>query len=53
MCSEERPGWGTLVANWREHDGPLAEKVRLAVRNTWAKVRTRSSCCGNYGEPGC
>ena len=31
----------------------LSRKLRLLVRNNWIKMRTRSSCCGNYGEPGC
>ena len=32
---------------------PFPTKVRLALANSWRKVRTRSDCCGNYGEPGC
>jgi hypothetical protein len=32
---------------------PLATRVRLALRNTGLKLRQRSSCCGNPGEPGC
>jgi len=32
---------------------PLGLKLRLVVRNTWHKLRHRSSCCGHDGEPGC
>ena len=44
-----------FFANWEGYDGPLAEKIRLAIRN-----RTRAyfippikGCCGHPGEPGC
>jgi hypothetical protein len=32
---------------------PLARKTRLFVHNNAIKARTRSTGCGNYGEPGC
>jgi hypothetical protein len=32
---------------------PLRTKVWLLARNNWTKVSTGSSCCGNFGEPGC
>jgi len=32
---------------------PLGRKVQRIFANNWTKIRTRSSCCGNYGEPGC
>ncbi len=32
---------------------PLGLKLRLLARNTWLKIRNRSSCCGHDGEPGC
>ena len=32
---------------------PLGRKVQRIFANNWIKIRTRSSCCGNYGEPGC
>jgi hypothetical protein len=54
MCQPEgRQSPGALFANWREYDGSFLEKSRLALRNAWIKVRTRSNCCGNGGEPGC
>jgi hypothetical protein len=49
---EESSG-NALVRNFRDYDGPFHVKARLALENTWKKVRTRSSCCGNYGMPGC
>jgi hypothetical protein len=42
-----------VIANWRSYEGSFGQKLKLATRNTWTKVRTRSNCCGNYGEPGC
>jgi hypothetical protein len=41
------------IANWRSSDLPFLEKLRLATKNNLIKVRTRSRCCGNHGEPGC
>jgi len=32
---------------------PLGRKVRLLLCNNWIKIKTRSNCCGHYGEPGC
>ena len=32
---------------------PLGRKVRLVVRNTAIKFKTRQNCCGHPGEPGC
>jgi hypothetical protein len=53
MCSEHQHGTvSESVQNLRQ-PMPLSRKIRLFVRNNWIKVRTRSSCCGNHGEPGC
>lgn len=57
MCSEnrtpdERPNLQAVIENLR-HPMPWGRKLRLVVRNNWIKLRTRSDCCGNYGEPGC
>jgi hypothetical protein len=41
------------VRNWRNSDLGYFEKVRLTIKNNAIKARSRSSCCGNYGEPGC
>jgi hypothetical protein len=32
---------------------PIGRKVRLVIRNTAIKVKTRQTCCGHRGEPGC
>jgi hypothetical protein len=42
-----------FFANFSSYDAPFPTKVRLALANNWRKVRTRSNCCGNYGQPGC
>lgn len=46
------PTLRNVFTNWRA-DMPLTQKLRKAIANTWTKIRTRSGCCGNYGEPGC
>jgi hypothetical protein len=48
-----RPDPRDFIGNWRTTDAPLADKLRMAARNTWIKAKTRSSCCGNHGQPGC
>jgi hypothetical protein len=48
-----RPGLRAAFSNWRESDAPLLAKLRLLARNSWTKLRTRSNCCGNQGQPGC
>lgn len=40
------------IANLRR-PMPLGRKLRLVAKNTWLRVRRLSTCCGNYGEPGC
>lgn len=42
-----------VVNNWRDSDLPLAEKVRLVIKNNLIKAKTGRNCCGNHGEPGC
>jgi hypothetical protein len=48
-----KPSFRNSQANWRESTLPLLTKLGLSVRNNLIKLRTRRSCCGNYGEPGC
>lgn len=48
-----RRGFSQGISNWRTYDAGVATKLRLALRNSWTKLRTRSSCCGHFGEPGC
>jgi len=48
-----RPSIRVSIANFRDYDAPLATRLRLVVANNLTKLRTRSSCCGNHGQPGC
>jgi hypothetical protein len=48
-----RSGGNAFFSNWSTYDAPFPTKVRLALANSWRKVRTGSSCCGNLGQPGC
>jgi hypothetical protein len=48
-----RSGGNVFFTNFSTYDAPFPSKVRLALANTWTKARTRSSCCGNHGQPGC
>jgi hypothetical protein len=53
MCDEHRRGTlSETLANLKE-PMPLRRKLYLVVRNNWIKLRTRSGCCGNHGQPGC
>ena len=49
----EKPSLRSSLANFREYDAPFATKMRMLVANNLKKARTRSSCCGNHGQPGC
>ena len=33
--------------------GSLPWKAQRFVANMMIRIRRRSDCCGNYGEPGC
>jgi hypothetical protein len=48
-----RPTPRGFYDNWANSDLPYAEKVLLALKNNAIKIKNRSNCCGNYGEPGC
>jgi hypothetical protein len=48
-----RSSGNAFFANFSTYDAPFPTKVRLALANNWRKVRTRSDCCGTYGQPGC
>jgi hypothetical protein len=48
-----RSDGNVFFTNFSTYDAPFPSKVRLALANTLKKVRTRSSCCGNHGQPGC
>jgi hypothetical protein len=42
-----------FLTNLSTYDAPFPTRTRLALANSWKKLRTRSGCCGNYGQPGC
>ena len=42
-----------MFSNWTSSDAPFAVKLRMAVSNTFIKLRGRQACCGNSGQPGC
>ena len=42
-----------FFTNWREFEGPVAEKLALALRNRFIATALRRGCCGHPGEPGC
>lgn len=55
MCEREpegRPSITDAMQNWRG-PMPFRHKLALFMRNNAIKVRHGTSCCGNYGEPGC
>jgi hypothetical protein len=47
------PSLRAAFNNWSTYDAPFATKLRLAMSNTLTKLRTRQSCCGHHGQPGC
>jgi hypothetical protein len=42
-----------MFSNWTTYDASFAVKLRMAVSNTFIKLRNRQACCGNHGQPGC
>ena len=50
---QSRPTLGALITNWQRRDLGLGVKLRMQVKNTWLRLKRRSNCCGNHGEPGC
>jgi hypothetical protein len=48
-----KPSPKAMFSNWTTYDAPFATKLRMAVSNTFIKLRHRQACCGNYGQPGC
>ena len=51
--SDDQSSPATSWRNFWRSDMPLPKRVRTAWRNNLIKMRTRKSCCGNHGEPGC
>ena len=54
MCSnqDEGPVPNAFMRNLRQ-PMPLAEKLRLVLRNSAIKFTRMQTCCGHPGEPGC
>jgi hypothetical protein len=54
VCSndDDRPVPEAFIRNLRQ-PMPLAEKLRLVLRNSAIKITRLQSCCGHPGEPGC
>lgn len=48
-----RPSLADVWRNFREYDAPVGVKSRMFIANNFRKLRRRSGCCGNGGEPGC
>jgi len=42
-----------FFTNFSTYEGSFPTRTRLALANSWKKLRTGSGCCGNFGEPGC
>jgi hypothetical protein len=43
-----------FFSNWNDYDAPLAEKLRLTLKNrAKAFLPPVKGCCGNRGQPGC
>jgi hypothetical protein len=51
--SMARSSGKAFLANFSGYDASLQTRARLALANSWKKLRTGSGCCGNYGQPGC
>jgi hypothetical protein len=53
--ADERPppSLSAAFSNWRTYDAAFLTKLRMTAANNWRKLRTRSNCCGNDGQPGC
>lgn len=60
MCPNHKPqppaDWRVALrnsfTNWNQ-PLPTRTKLRMLSRNLWIRMRTRSTCCGHDGEPGC
>ena len=48
-----RQSFRSYFTNWQRDDLTLVEKMRMQIKNSWLRVKSRSNCCGNDGEPGC
>lgn len=54
MCdSSKRPSGSAILSNWKNSDASFGEKIKMAARNNFIKIKTAKNCCGNHGEVGC
>jgi hypothetical protein len=53
MAGRRPQTWGNFLSNWRRDDLSLRQKLSMQLRNSWLRLKRRSNCCGNHGEPGC
>jgi hypothetical protein len=53
MSEKVKPSVRVAITNWHDYEAPFMVKLKLLLRNNWIKIKNRSSCCGNHGEPGC
>lgn len=53
MCDRQPHGTPQEILKNLRKPMPFGRKLRLFLRNNLIKIRTVSTCCGNYGEPGC
>jgi hypothetical protein len=51
--SRPKPSPGVFFSNWTTYDAPFAAKLRMAMSNTFIKMRNHQACWANNGQPGC
>jgi hypothetical protein len=51
--AREIPSLKAVFSNFRAYDAPFSTKLGLFFRNNFTKIRNRTNCCGNHGQPGC
>ncbi len=49
----ERPNLSDIFSNMRNSDLPWHRTLAMVASNNWRKLKTRRSCCGSLGAPGC
>ncbi len=50
---ERRPSFIEVWRNFRDYDAPATAKARMLLANSFRRIRHRTNCCGNGGQPGC
>ncbi len=49
----QKPLLSSILSNWKSSKASFFQKVKMAARNNFIKIRSGQSCCGQYGEVGC